>query len=196
MSSHKRDNDFEELARHLADLDDEAFREFSDTFGPRLRAFFLRKGLAQSDAEDLAVTCVTDIALNVSQHYKPMGKGSFEAWVFKLAYRALVDWFRARRGPQYRTADFLAQVPCAEMSPPDMEIVWAVQDAIDQLSQADQEIIESRDLGPRLSFEEIGERLGISAATARVRHHRALLRIMQVLELDPRTRYLKRQDKS
>src|ERR1700683_1990250 len=82
-----------ELASALTRLDDDALREFGLLYGPRLRRYFLNHGLNIGDAEYLAVSMITDIALKVADHYLEQN-GKFDAWVFTLARNGLSDWRR------------------------------------------------------------------------------------------------------
>ena len=181
----RSDKYIEGLATRMLGLEEDAFIEFSDLFGPRLRAFFVRRGLSAGDAEDLSVSCVTDIALKVNK-YTSVREGGFTSWVFALAYHALADWWRANKayGPLPET---LAAPP-----PPDAqvegapELVLAVRQALDLLPESDRSVILLRELGANHTFEEIGERLGVRTEAARVRHHRALKKLRAILEEDPR----------
>src|SRR5437868_3522796 len=81
----------EDLARRMIALEEPAFQEFFDVFAPRFRAFFISKGMTWADAEELAISCVSDVALKIDK-YKPLEGVSFEAWVFTLARHARSDW--------------------------------------------------------------------------------------------------------
>jgi len=183
-----RSLDLERLAERLADLEGPAYQEFADHFGPRFRALFLRSGLVASDAEDLAVSCITDIALKVRQ-YRRGSSGSFESWVLTLARHALIDWWRRHRPSQPLFEDDLVRdVPEA-----DPEVLASVQEAMEQLSEDDQAIIRLRDLGRENSYTEIAQQLGIQSGAARTRHLRALQRLGSILKQDARLRvYLDR----
>ena len=71
-------NDLENLARQMQEDDEGAFKKFASTFGPQLRGWFFHHGLNRSDAEDLAVSCITDFALKIDR-YRPMEKGGLRA---------------------------------------------------------------------------------------------------------------------
>jgi len=88
----------EDLAARMIELDEDAFREFAEFFAPKFRAFFLARGLGILDAEDLTITCITDIALKVPR-YRPTHGANFEKWVFTLARHSLADWWRDHQTP-------------------------------------------------------------------------------------------------
>ena len=94
MTTDETDN----LAMRMKRLDEAAVGEFAREFGPRLRRYFLRKGVAESEAESLAVSCVSDVWLKL-ERFTPRAPGGFEAWVFTLARNALID---DRRGAGQR----------------------------------------------------------------------------------------------
>lgn len=62
MGAKRRVRDFEQLVERMRSVEAEAFREFADHFGPPFRAMFIRRGLTPPAAEDLAVSCISDIA--------------------------------------------------------------------------------------------------------------------------------------
>jgi RNA polymerase sigma factor (sigma-70 family) len=196
--------DYEDLARRLQAGEEQAFLDFANRFGRELRWLFNHKGLHAFEAEDLAVTAVTDIALKVDR-YQQMEQGGFRAWVLTVATRMAMDWHRARQAafadelpedltdPRATTfADEIildqdgADDDDEQPAHPIGERDQALHDGLGQLSADDRMIVEFRDLGSPLPYEEIGARLGISPGAARVRHHRALKRLEAILRNDPR----------
>jgi RNA polymerase sigma factor (sigma-70 family) len=187
----RSNNEIEGLAARMAVAEEDAYAEFAVTFGPRLKAFFIRKGVARADAEELSVSCVTDIALKVNK-YKLVRPGGFEAWVFTVARHLLIDWLRSRPDTEPLTDDF-SSPPSGEddYAAPDFVIAVAVREAMAQLSAADQSIIRLRHLESESTYEEIADYLGITPEAARVRHFRAMKRLKPILEADERiSRYL------
>jgi len=186
------DDDFKDLAEGLAKLDPGAIQRFADVFGRRFCVYFLKRGLRPSEAEDLAVNCVTDIALKVPHYYRPQQAGGFERWVFVLAYRALIGWIRARPPMPVGTpeeiapADKIVKLRTEEDSPQLLAVIEAVHEALQQLSPSEGAVVELRDLSVPHDYEEIGRLLGIPPGTARVYHHRALKQLRGILEGDPR----------
>jgi RNA polymerase sigma factor (sigma-70 family) len=173
-------SDTKALASALAQLDDHALKYFGSVYGPRLRHYFLRHGLNVTDAESLAVSMITDIALKIPDHYVERS-GKFDAWVFTLARNGLSDW-RRDQPPQPEWGLEAA----VEIVPVDPALVEAVEAAVAKLGATDQEIIRRRDLGHKQSFDEIGKDLGLDPRTARVRRSRALRKLEAILTADPR----------
>lgn len=185
----------EGLAIRMAALEEQSYVDFADIFGPRLKTYFMRRGLSPADAEDLSVSCVTDIALKISK-FQPIREGGFEAWVFTLARHSLSDWWRARH-ETLPLPEQLEAMPHSDEPEPQPEVVTAVRDALEQLSETDRSLIRLRNLGAEHTYAEIGERLGLRSQTARVRHFRALKRLKAILEVDVRlSRFLKSQTSS
>lgn len=191
MRTAKSIKDVDGLAMRMLALEEEAYKEFAEIFGPRLKAFFYRRGLSLSDAEDLAATCVTDISLKVEK-YKQIKEGGFGAWVYTLAYHALSDWLSAQPTMEPLRDDLAVKEQPAEDEERDLSVIFAVREAISRLPEADQLLLHLRDLGPEHSYKEVGQELGISPEAARVRHFRILNRLKSILEKDARiTRRLK-----
>lgn len=168
-------------------VEEKAYCEFGDYFGSRFKAIFVRGGLSTSEAEDLAGSCITDIALKAGK-YKPEENGSFKAFVFTLARHALADWWRIYRRSVPITDEPLEGISQEKREDlePNAEVVLAVQEALARLSETDRRIIELRCLGPQHTYAEIGEILKTSSGAARVRLSRALRRLRFILEKDGR----------
>jgi RNA polymerase sigma factor (sigma-70 family) len=164
----------------MADWDLQAFRDFNIEYGRRFAAFFRRRGLSQAEAEDLAASCVTDIAIRVPQ-FTEQAEGSFQAWVWTLARGALADWWRKHRPSQSLSVDVSDTQP-----DPDEEAVQALHEALGRLSERDRDVIELRDLGSEPNYDEIATRLDITKGAAKARHRRAVERLKTLLEQDTR----------
>jgi DNA-directed RNA polymerase specialized sigma24 family protein len=176
----------DELPARMRKLEEAAFQEFALAFGPRLRRLFLAWGLPTPDAEALAVSCVSDIAVKID-HFSSQGPGSFERWAFTLARAAWVDAWRAREpaGP------LLGPEPAAPVAPPGdpgPEVAQAVAEALAQLSETDQAIVRLRHFGAGESFADIARQVQMEEGAARVRHHRALRQLEGLLAAHPSIR--------
>jgi RNA polymerase sigma factor (sigma-70 family) len=181
--------DFEALPRRMVAMEEDAFREFAEFFGPRFRALFLSRRLPSAEADDLAISCVTDIALKIDKYDASRG-GHFEAWVFTLARRNLIDWWRRHQDAEPLPDDLTFSGTIQDESESLTEVVDAVREAVAKLPVNDQALVRFRDLGGMEPYSHIAERLGIQPETARVRHYRALRRLRALLEPDPRIQRL------
>lgn len=185
MRAAKSDINLSDLADRMRALDEQSFHEFARIFGPRFKSLFRRKGLIEPDADDLASSCITDIALKIDK-YQAVEHASFKAWVYTLAYHYLVDWWRHRRATIPLSDELQISLPSDEEIEPNLEIVLAVRDAMARLSEIDQTLVKLRNLETEHSYNEIGKSLGMRPSTARVKHSRALSRLKKLLEKDPR----------
>ena len=196
------ENQMEILAVRLAQGEAEAFWELFDIFGPRLVAFFTRRGVPEADAENLALECLQTVRRQIGK-YKQLEEGSFTGWIFTMARRKRIDWWR-RNGTTIPLEDgMLKNLTVDETQllellialeedhePPDVTS-RAVHDALKQLSEADQEVIRLRFIDARLDNAEIAARLGIQVNAAKTRLSRALRRLKSILEKDPRIKIRK-----
>lgn len=162
--------DTDELVSRMVQGDDDALRAFAGMFGKLFLGYFARCGLSQRDAEELAVTCVSNIVMRLDK-FEDRGKGSFSAWCFAIARNCLVDLRRKRREhlleqPEEVAADAV-EGPEQEDGPNKLD--KAVHEGLARLSNADREIIELRHFQPANSFAEIGQILRSSEKAAKGR---------------------------
>ena len=161
------DNDIDGLPARLRNLEEAAFRDFSTAFRSRLRRYFLSLGACPADAESLTVSVLTDTALKINR-FEDRGPGSFVAWVLRLARNSWVDDRRRALPPLTHDVAERAQ-PVANPA-----LARDVAAALDGLSETDRLILTARYFEGEASFAEIGKRVGLTANTARVRHHRLI----------------------
>jgi RNA polymerase sigma factor (sigma-70 family) len=167
------DSNLDQLPNRMKNLETDSDRDFSAVFGPRFRRFFIHLGSPPADAEDLAITCVTDVWLKIDR-FVDRGPGSFEAWAFRVARNTWIDERRRERGMQAIADDFPDKDEPKFPTGPAPEMTEAVIAALDGLSEMDRTIIRLKYLEGELSFADIGRELGLTEVAARVRHHRAI----------------------
>lgn len=184
--------DYEDLAARIKAEEQRAFADFARLFAPSFRRHLLGCSMPPFEASDLAATFVTDILLRVSQ-YNRMEGGGFQAWVYQSMRNMATDWGRK----QQRTLPTVASDrDSSEWADPgsggatesslDPEEIAAVREAWEQLTDTDREILEIRDLRYKPKWSEIAGELGIGEGAARVRHTRAMQRLAEILQADPR----------
>jgi RNA polymerase sigma factor (sigma-70 family) len=178
------DINLEDLALRMCALDERAYGEFAEHFGPRFRAAFVKRGLPFADAEELAVSCVLDIALKVST-YRPVNGRGFEAWVFTLAHRSLRNWWWARESAGSDSEDLLPHLSAEDEVENDAGLIFAVHEALAQLSEAGRAIIQAVNFCEQ-TVAEVGATIGLSERAAQVRHQPALKRLRAILARDER----------
>ena len=185
--------DIDALPEMMAQGSEEAWSAFVQEFLHRLQRLFERQGLCAAEAEDLATDCV-DHLVEVIHEFRTTGPGSFEHWVFRVAWNLLVSWFRARsRRPSLHEPEDAPQATKV-MSPPDEPTIVAVREGMQQLGEQDRDILSLRAMHWEFSFAEIAEMLDIREGTARARYCRARKRMREKLEADPRCAQLLTDD--
>ncbi len=196
------ENQTEILALRLAQGEADAFWEFFEMFSPRLIGFFKKQGVPDTDAENLTLECLQNVRRQIDK-YRRQEDGSFTGWVFTMACRKRIDWWR-RNKPMLPLEDEMLKNLTVDKTqwfellnaleqdqePPD-EIRRAVHDALKQLSKTDQEVIRLRFIDARLGNTELAAQLGIQLNAAKTRLSRALKRLKPILENDPRIKIRK-----
>lgn len=126
-------------------------------------------------AEDLAQECFIE-AYRCLSGLRDTAK--FGAWLRTIARRVCAKWLSKRRAEPSALAD--ATEACADQ-PAQGEMIEAVQAAIHSLPVGYREAIVLRHMA-ELSYEEMGDVLGLSANAVAVRLHRARQMLRPKLE--------------
>src|SRR5262245_4080433 len=148
-----KNNETESLHARMCAWEEKAFEEFSDTFGPRLRAFLIKKkGMKVADAEDLAVTCISEISLKVDQ-YEARDEGSFEGWVYTIAGNMHADWLKKNPVTDPLPENIVAPEPVEEDLARKATIISVLQQAMEQVSETDQMIVQLRYMEESRTFD-------------------------------------------
>jgi RNA polymerase sigma-70 factor, ECF subfamily len=202
ISSGEPENQMEIIAARLAQGDDDVFWTLDEIFGPRLVRFFKRKGVADTDADNLALDCLLTVKRQIGKYQRREG-GSFMGWVFTIAYRKWVDWRRRNLttlpleddllnksksdGPRSSEPFIEPEVDHESLD----EMSQAVHDALKQLSKDYQEVIRLRYIDACLDNTEIAARLEITVNNVKQRLHRAHKKLRPILENDNRIKIRK-----
>lgn len=97
----------EGLAWRMKSLEEAAFSEFAELFGPILRSHFIKhRRVPVFVAEEVASLCMTDIPLKTMRAYKEKG---YFAWVFTVANNMLNDWLRKNKERLSTTVPLIAE---------------------------------------------------------------------------------------
>lgn len=113
------------------------------------------------------------------------GKGSFRAWLFRIATNKVNDLWRAR-GRQKKATEGLRlvtdqQAPDASHAPEALETQEKLQRALQQLPEAQRQVVVMRYYS-NMKFTEIAQALGCPLNTALGRMHKALMKLQKLLE--------------
>lgn len=166
-----QDVDDETLLDRAARGEDAAVDAFVDRFGDRLCSFLVRLVRDRAWADDL-VQEVLVRALHEAHRYDP--EWPVVVWLFGIARHLGLDLLR-REGGQRRRASNLTRpepAPAAVTTAEHREFQIALEAALQQLPEEYRSVFLLRD-GESLSYEAIGEVLGISPKTVSSRLHRA-----------------------
>jgi RNA polymerase sigma-70 factor (ECF subfamily) len=167
--------------------DPRAFRELYDRWADPLLAFLYRRVLDAEVAADLLAETFA-IAYEKRGRYRDTGAPG-AAWLYGIARNELSRYFRKHR-VQLKTAQRLGLVvPLL-----DEESARAIASLVDeddrsaglaaaltQMSPGEREAVELRVVG-ELEYSAIATRLNCTEAAVRVRVHRGLARLSQLLE--------------
>jgi RNA polymerase sigma-70 factor (ECF subfamily) len=167
--------------------DPHAFRELYERLADPVLAFLYRRVLDAEVAADLLAETFA-IAYEKCGRYRDTGAPG-AAWLYGIARIELSRYFRKHR-VQLKTARRLGLVipeldeesarAIARLVEPD-ERIAGLADALTHMSPAEREAVELRVVG-ELEYGEIANRLNCSESAARVRVHRGLARLSQLLE--------------
>jgi RNA polymerase sigma-70 factor, ECF subfamily len=183
----------------------QAAREGRDYAGPFLVSMFGPRvlGYCKSIASDLSDTdCERVVELAIEKAVRKIDafdptRGKFESWLRTFVLHATQDWRRGNQrllslDAENGTGRSLAETITADQSVDqrggDSRLVpasQALRDLIPRLNLPDQVILGLRDIEGR-SVEDVATLLDISPAACRQRHHRAKVRLKQLLKADPR----------
>lgn len=167
--------------------DTRAFREFYDRWAERLLAYFVSRTLDAEVAADLMAETFA-VAFERRTKFRDLGKPG-GAWLYGIAAKELSHWYRHQDVERRAARRLGLQVPrLDEDSIARIEALADVQarraelsSALDQISVAERAALELR-VVRELEYPEIARQLHCSVGAARVRVHRALGRLNELLE--------------
>ena len=155
------------------------FRDFWTKTAGKVRAYMFCTCENWSDADDMT----QDVYLRALRGWGQFdGSASRQAWLFGIARRTRVDWFRKkkREGTTIGSGnlDEISRVASEEPDTDNIERVW---DTIKDLKAEQSQVIHLR-FAAGLSYAEIAQTLGVPIGTVRSRLHRGLRAIRKKIE--------------
>ncbi len=160
----------------------QAFAELFEHFGPRLKAFMMRKGANAELAEDLVQDAMIAV-WNKAGMFSP-GKGSVTTWIYTIARNLRIDRLR-REGSRYFTD--IDEYEEASDDPASDEVVISreqdalVTGALDVLPADQREVIVMAFMDD-MTQTEIAEKLDVPLGTVKSRMRLAYRKMGAVLE--------------
>lgn len=194
-------HDSASLARRAAQGDQDALAQLLDRHLPSVRAFVRSHMAPQLRAHESASDLVQSICRELLTHrdaFRHPDENGFQAWLFTTARRKIQnrarDLAREKRdvrrevGALGESAIAALGGAYARISSPSgkallAEEVQRLEAAIDRLPEEHREVITLAHLAG-LSRREIGERMGRSEEAVRALLHRAMARLMILLDPD------------
>jgi RNA polymerase sigma-70 factor (ECF subfamily) len=177
VSSPVVDDDADLVVR--AQHDRHAFAHLYRQYLPQIYRYCYRRLGSQEAAEDATSRIFTQ-ALAALPRYQERG-GSFRAWLFTIAHHVVVD--EARRARPVSSLDEVSAVVDPGLPPEDVVIRseegQSLTAVMTHLSPDQRRVVELRLSG--LTAVEIAAVMGRSHGTIRNLHHRALVRLRELL---------------
>lgn len=147
------------------------FRDFWTKTAGKVRAYMFCASENWADADELT----QDVYLRAFRGWNQFnGKSSRQAWLFGIAKRTRIDWFRKKRRENLVASldnqENFEKVNSASTDVDDIEKVW---NAVRELDDEQSQIVHLR-FAAGLSYAQIAQALGIPVGTVRSRLHRGL----------------------
>jgi RNA polymerase sigma-70 factor (ECF subfamily) len=172
-----------DLLQRIAErADPAAFRELYEAYGPRVKAYMMRRGADAGTAEDLAQETLLTVWRKAALYAGE--KGSMTTWVFAIARNLRIDRLRRevpwQELPEGRMAE-ASDEPLPDEVMDEKERQERVQAALADLPSEQKEVVSLAYL-EGLSHSEIAERLSVPLGTVKSRMRIAYQKISQALE--------------
>jgi RNA polymerase sigma-70 factor (ECF subfamily) len=172
-----------DLLRRVAErADPAAFRELYETFGPRVKAYMMRKGADAGTAEDLAQETLLTVWRKAALYADD--KGSMTTWVFAIARNLRIDRLR-REVPWQELPEWRLAEPSEDAQPDEAfaekQRQLRVQAALAELPQDQREVVALAYI-EGLSHSEIATRVGLPLGTVKSRMRIAYQKVRAALE--------------
>jgi RNA polymerase sigma-70 factor (ECF subfamily) len=150
--------------------DREAWDEFFALYAPLLEGYARASGLPRSDAEEVRDQCLEVLTRKLPDFEYARSRGSFQAWLQRLARGKVIDLLRARRS-RPRESVVLEQLDAPEPAPPELwEREWRAEHLRYALALVRRDEPEERFrafellLVDQLSVAEVAARTGLRPA--------------------------------
>ena len=165
--------------------DARAFRQFYDRYAPRIHRFQLGRTGDSETALDLTAETFAQAWLS-SERFRDERGGSAAPWLFAIARNVLVA--SVRKGQLERSASKrLGLAPASESVEPSALWLEGLDKALATLPTNVRRAIELRVIDD-LPYSEVAAKTGVTPGAARVRVHRGLAALRQLLEAKEATR--------
>ena len=152
------------------------FRDFWTKTAGKVRAYMFCASENWTEADDMT----QDVYLRALRGWNQFnGRASRQAWLFGIAKRTRVDWYRKKSREKLVVSlgnqENFEKFNSASTDVDDIENVW---DAVRKLDDEQSQVVHMR-FAAGLSYAQIAEALGIPIGTVRSRLHRGLKAIKE-----------------
>jgi RNA polymerase sigma-70 factor (ECF subfamily) len=152
------------------------FQEFWAQTAERLRAYMFCSCESWADADDMVQDCYLR-ALRAWGQFD--GTGSRQAWLFGIARRTCIDWFRRKnREALVVSSENMDEFDKAVADESNLDHVERIWDAVRCLNAEQSQVIHLR-FAAGLSYAQIAHALDVPVGTVRSRLHRGLKQIRE-----------------
>ncbi len=158
---------------------EEAFSKLFNYFYPKISRYILFR-VNDEDAEDLIAEVFLKVVDKIKKYHKTP-KGTFSAWIFRIAHNVVIDFYRKQKehfqlvNPE--TGEIQFDIPDKELNPEESvlqaEEHQKIREILRKLPDPHREVLELKFL-EEFSNSEISEIIGKSEGNIRVIQLRAL----------------------
>ena len=183
-----RDPWSERIEAIARDQDRTAFAELFNHFAPRIKAFIRRKGVTETQAEDIAQEAMLTV-WRKAQLFDSSASGA-ATWIFTIARNLRIDAIRrASRGGAIHVDEVEAEYQIDDSPGADERLAAAqiearVREALSTLPIEQVKVIEMSFFEEK-PHSEIAQTLRIPLGTVKSRVRLAMKRLRGLLEMDP-----------
>lgn len=174
--------DLTDVLARAARGEERAWRELVGIYGRRVFAMVRSRVSSDDAAEEITQSVFATIAIKLRDGGYAE-KGRFEPWLFRIAMNRVRDAIRQakrRRGTVSLDDALVEGAEASRRTGSGGSERAGLRDAIQRLSDSDQEIIALRHQAG-MGFKEMAELLGEPVGTLLARHHRALRKLKEML---------------
>ena len=171
-----------------------AWDELVAIYGPLVFRLAVRQGLQPADADDLVQEVFSAVARSVSQWLDRPDRGSFRAWLLRIARNTAVNLLTRRSHRPLGTggdeaAEMLAEVPAAESdlsSEFDLEyrrevFSWAAEQVRESVAESTWQAFWLTHV-EGLAIADAAEQLGVSVGKVYVARSRVMNRLQELVK--------------
>ncbi|MAT16088.1 MAG: hypothetical protein CMJ46_12555 [Planctomyces sp.] len=177
----------EAMLERARNRDEESWTTLVRTYGPSVYQAARRAKLQPVDAADLTQVVLIELLRSLSK-FERGHKGSFRKWLRIIARNKLIDFVRSRQDPMKLESDFPEAI-WPSPSDPDaclptdrqIQMKEVLDDIRQSVSSNTWQAFEMMEAGLETS-EEIGQKLGMSAAAVRMARRRVVLQVKIMMD--------------